>query len=255
MASFFESMFKSAAPTNNQQQNNQQQNNQNGGKPVDNGVIQNNKPTNNNQPSDVNNLQQQQKPEDPLELFAPMWDQKNTDQNSAPPSFTLDNEVVGKVAAAQQFTAGINDELMQQALGGDTKALMQIMNAVGQNAYRASLQHNSVLVDKFVNMRSEHEQKNLAPRLKQELTANALASNANFKHPVVRQQLNDTANRLQRQFPDASPQEIATMAADYIKQLAAAIAPPSQNQNANGSNNQQQEETDWSQYLAQDGAQ
>jgi hypothetical protein len=78
-----------------------------------------------------------------------------------------------------------------------------------------------------------------------ELTTQALSDAPNFDHPVIRQELIRVAEQFAKANPDASPQEIATSAKQYMTDIASALnpkAPPKKE--ADG-------ERDWMKYLSQ----
>lgn len=45
------------------------------------------------------------------------------------------------------FTKGINGEVLQKATSGDVNALLDIIKTVGQNSYRAAIEHNTALTE------------------------------------------------------------------------------------------------------------
>lgn len=181
---------------------------------------------------------------DPLAVYAKMFDKATANTEEAP-SFQLDPNVLSEVSSKLNFTQDISPELMQQATNGDANALIQIINAASQNAYKAALSHTSTLTDKFIGARTDYSMKNVGSKVKQELTNSALSNTPNYNHPVVKAQLNMVAESLSAQHPDATPQEIAQMAGRYIQDLASAISPQQtqQQQEANAG-------TDWSKYLS-----
>ena len=187
----------------------------------------------------------QNKPEDPLAAYGKLFEESK-EAPATPPSFVLDSELIGKTASGMNFMQGIPEEVVSAAQSGDAKALMQMMNAVGQKAYQAALSHTTQLTDRFVDARSKYDMdKTLAPRVKSELTAQALSSAPNYNNPVLREKLNEEARRIQQAYPDASPQEVAQMAQRYLTDLAAALNPNSQQQQKQ----QQDGEMDWAKYL------
>lgn len=228
-------MFKSAAPA-------QPANAQSGGTGAmgfgNSGAAPSGSPSNNgaSMPSNMQNgqpngggqnLDGQQKAPDPMDRFSKMWD---TPTNSeVAPTFSLDDKVVGEVAGAQDFMKGINPELMQKATSGDVSALMQMMQEVSRNAYKASLQHSGKLSESFVSAREKFNDKSFSSKVGKELTVSALSDTPNFQNPVVRKQLVMVAESLQRQHPDASPSEIADMSREYLTELSSAINPQASN--------------------------
>ncbi len=189
----------------------------------------------------------QNKPVDPLAAYGKLFEESKS-APEVPPSFKLDSELVGKTAASMNFLQGIPEEVMAAAQNGDSKAIMQMINISAQKAYQAALSHSSHLTDQFVTSRSKYDmEKNLAPRVKSELTQQALSAAPNYANPVVREKLNEEARRFQKAYPDASPQEIAQMAQQYIMDLANALNPTA----GKASKQEAEGEMDWTKYLSQ----
>lgn len=233
---------------NNQGNNNQQQGNQ---QQPNNGNAQGNMQGNNNTAvpnngmldgmAGGNNNTQSQQAENPLDSFKGMFDNKGTDGDKAP-SFSLPQDILDKVSSSQNFLAGVNEELIQKAMSGDAKSFLDVINAATQNSYKSSLSHMSALSDQFMNSRLEHEGKSFGSKVKQELTTSELSANVpGFNHPVVKAQLSEVAKSLAKQHPDATPQEIAAKAKDYIIQMANAINP----QTKSDADNEKASSTDW----------
>jgi hypothetical protein len=243
-------IFKSGS--NSSQQSNQQSNQQSPAKVAEGGVS--------NQPSGVttgmvdvagnnnNNTQQQQsqQPANPLDAFSNLFNNTDTNTEKAP-SFSLPEDTLSNVAKSQNFLQGIDEGTVQKAMSGDAKAFMDVIGAATQNAYKASLAHGSSLTDNFINSRLDYEGKSLSGKVKNELTNTELgASTQNFNHPVVKAQLTQVAQGLAKQHPDATPQQIAQMARDYVTTLANAINPNSTNKDSGGKT---AADTNWGDYF------
>lgn len=189
-------------------------------------------------------------PANPLDIYSKIWD--NPVEAGKAPVFNLDPAMMDKVVDAQDFMQGANPELMAKAQTGDTKAIMELIQYAGRQSYRAAMNHNSVLTGKFVEAREGYNEKNVNSRVRGELTNQSLADTPNFKNPVVRKQLTDTAERLQRQYPDAAPAEIAKMTKDYFQELVSAINPTADPKESNARNN---ENIDWDNFFDKADAQ
>ncbi len=205
-------------PTQNSNQNNDngnQNNNQgNGNQGQNNGGEQHNTPGGNN-----NNVNSSQEPANPMDAWAKMFDNQPDDGDKAP-NFTIDDEVLNNVSGQLDFAKDIPSETLQAAMNGDQQAFLTVMNTVGRGAYRSAMKHNSTLTDKFVGMREEHSFKKGIPGIvRDELTMGELGGNAGKMSPATRKQLAETAKRIQRLHPDASPQEIAQMSRKYISDM------------------------------------
>lgn len=186
-----------------------------------------------------------QHPVNPMDAYAKLWDTVDTDTSVAP-AFSIDPATLDKVSGSLNFTQNVAPELMQKATSGDMTALMQIMNQVGQQAYKASISHNSTLTDKFVEARSKYDFKNIGSTVKQEMTSTALQTSVpNATHPVVKQELRRIADAMQKQNPDASPQEIADSAKKYFNELYSAVNPGQTQQEQQAATGEQ----DWDEYF------
>jgi len=229
MSGFFDAVGltkSAAAPAAPQQQNNQQPG---GGQQGPNaqaqqpaqGMQPNGSPTPN---SNVNGTNQQT---DPMAAYATMFTNNTDKQGEVAPSFSIDPKVLDQVSGGMDFMQGADPAVMQKALGGDMQAFMDIMNHVGRSAYKSSLQHSSSLTDKFVGMREEFSGKRLPSMVREELTMGEIAGNSGSTSPVVRQQLVEIAKKYQAANPDASPQQVAAAAKQYVADLFGAINPES----------------------------
>lgn len=197
--------------------------------------------------SDANkDSQQAQNPVNPLDAYAKMYEDANKSSDLAAPVFKLDQKVIGEVSKSMDFTRGLDQTLLENALKGDTKSLLSVIQEVGRNAYSASLEHTTALTDTHLNQRSEFEKKRIEAGVRSQLTTSALADAPNYNHPVAKAELNRVASMYAASNPDATPQQIAQAAQKHLQDLAAALAPQK-------SQEQQQAdagETDWSKYLS-----
>jgi hypothetical protein len=184
--------------------------------------------------------------QNPLDVYKKMFENAAQGSEMEAPKFNLDPKVVGDVSRRMDFTRGINQETLQKATSGDVTALMDIIKTVGQNAYRASIEHNTALTDTFINQRSEYESKKIDSGVRKQLTSSALANTPNYQHPVVKAELNRIASQFAAANPDSSPQEVAEAAKKYIDDLQAALN-PSAGKTEGGADSGG--EMDWSKYL------
>ena len=180
----------------------------------------------------------------PLDAYAKMFD-NSLKAPEAPPSFNLDPATLDSVTGSMDFLKGINPEIVARAKGGDTEAIFEMMNASNRNAYRAAMEHGSKLTDKFVGMRDDFNGKGLSGRVREELTINAISGDGKATHPVVRQQLKEIATKLQRDNPDASPQQIADAAKKYVSDLNSAINPSASQESSKPAS----KEVDWDKWF------
>lgn len=183
--------------------------------------------------------------QNPLDIYSKMFDNAANNSDIQAPSFKLDPKVLGDVSSKMDFTRGINQEVLSKATNGDVSALMDIIKTVGQNAYRASLEHSTSLTDTFLTQRGEFEGKQVAKGVRNQLTSNELSNAPNYSHPVVKAELNRVAAQMSAANPDASPVEIAKAAQQYINDLSNALNPKASSNSPNDGNG----DFDWTKYL------
>lgn len=214
----------------------------------------------NKQVQDANKLENQK---NPLDIYSGLYDNANRKDAITAPSFKLDPAKIKEVAGTMDFTKNVDPDLLAKAQNGDTTALLQLINSVGRNSYAASVEHLTALTDHHLTSRSSFEDSRISDTVKKNLTANELSSTPNFSHPVLKTELNRIANQLS-QLPenaDATPQQIAKQAQEYLTNLANAMNPDK----ATGDKDQrfdpktgkpvaQKEDFDWSQYLGEESS-
>lgn len=188
--------------------------------------------------------------ENPLDAYQKMFDNASKNSGIHAPNFSLDPAVLSDVSSKMDFTQGINPELIQKASSGDASAMMQLIQETGRNAYRASLEHSTKLTETHLGQRSEYESRKLQEGVKQQLTSDALSSNANFNHPVVKSELNRIARNLANspEFADAAPKEIAAAAKKYFDDVYSAINPVDSKKDSKG--NTKPDEINYVDYLS-----
>lgn len=217
---------KPAATTNQPAANNNNQQTNQPGDPAPKSVAE----TNPNSPAKTD--------ENPLDLYAKLFQNAATASDIQAPSFSLDPKIIAEVSSKMNFTQGVSPELLQKASGGDASAMIELIQEVGKNSYRAALEHTTKLTDTHLGQRAEFESKKLVKGVKQQLTSDALGSsdNANLNHPVVRAELNRIAQTFAAspEYADASPQQIASAAKKYMQDLHEAMNPTTKAKSAKG---------------------
>jgi hypothetical protein len=186
--------------------------------------------------------------ENPLDVYTKLYDNANKTTPEAPPSFNLDPKVVADVAGKMDFTKGVDPALVQKATSGDAAAMMQLIQEVGRNSYRASLEHTTKLTETHLGQRSEYDNKRVESGIKSQLTADALSSAPNYNHPVIKSELNRIANQFASspEYADATPAQIANAAKQYLNDIHAAMNPAAKTE----AQTQAEEGMDWNKYLS-----
>jgi hypothetical protein len=168
---------------------------------------------------------QQEKPANPLDFYAGIFDTSKDGEKKTAPKFALPKDKLAEAAKNIDFMSGIDPALMEKAKTGDVGSIMTMMSEIARNSYINSLDHTSSLSDNFINQRLSFENEGFNGKVKSQLTNEALGSStANFNNPVVKAQMTEFAQRLAEKNPDASPAEIAAKTKDYFIQLAKAVS-------------------------------
>jgi hypothetical protein len=222
---------KPAAPQQQQQQQQQQQPSASG-----------NQLPNTQKPEQMPGTDQL--PPNPLDVYAKLWDNTSNTEANQPPRFQVDPKVIGDVSSNLDFTKDVPQELMQKAQTGDMQALMSMMNHVARGAYQSALQHNMGLTDKFIDARSSYDQQAISGRVKSEMVTSSFKDIPNSHHPVVKSELKRIAEAMQKQYPEAHPDEIVQHTKEYWKLLQdATTGKPQENAPTAGA------ETDWDKFF------
>lgn len=184
----------------------------------------------------------------PLATFKDLWEPIPTDPNA--PSDTapkpLSAEDVQKVVSKVDFTSMLGQETLASiAAGGEEaqKAFQQAMNTVAQQVMVQSTMVSNKLTEQAVAAAVAKQMKELPSLLREQSIANHSAeSNPIFKNPAVKPIIESTQKQLAQKFPNATPQEIATMTKNYIIAMGEAFGPPP-------ATNKSEDGTDWEAFL------
>ncbi len=179
----------------------------------------------------------------PLDAYKEMFDNANKGSEIQAPQFKLDSTVINDVSGKMDFTKGVDPEVLSKATNGDVSAMMQVIKTVGQNSYKAAIEHGTALTDTFITQRGEYEKSQISNGVRSQLTNNELSSAPNYSHPVVKAELNRVAAGFARANPDASPSEVAKAAQKYIQDLQMALNP------TDPTVSKGKDEMDWPRYL------
>lgn len=170
-----------------------------------------------------NNANNPTTPADPLAPFAKMYDVSETAETA--PQFNLDAAALSTASKGMDFMRGLDPAVLQRAQTGDSTAIMEMMAHGNRQAYELAMSHSATLSNKFTDAREAFNNKGFAGKVKGELTMNALTNSPNFSHPVVRKELIRVSREIQQQNPDASPQEVADQAKQYLTEISGALNP------------------------------
>lgn len=216
---------------NNQQQNNQQQNNQQQQNQSQNNNRQQQQQQNNQNQNDLNNPENRQTP---FDAYKNLWQNADTSAEN-PPDFKLDDKLVNTTADSIDFLKDLPKEMvegLQTAFGDNYGVVADVLNHIGRRAYATSLNHGSLLTDKYLKVKGTFDQKGFGRNVKEHMALTGIASHeAAQKHPILRETLQMIGSKLARLHPDATPDWIRDKAFEFFKEANGALfAQPNQQQ-------------------------
>lgn len=193
----------------------------------------------------------------PLDAFSKLWENPTNQQGNnsdykplfGTPDVAKLTEQVGKM----NFADRVNPELLQKAMSGDAQSMLQVLNGVGQSAFQQAFLANSQMTDKAFQANLPTIQKSMESQYTK-LRANETFAGANpaFSHPAVKPLFEFMQAQFQQQFPNATPQEIATHTQNYFTQVGGLF-----NQKSDGSGNnsatssgKREDGTDWANFFS-----
>lgn len=144
-----------------------------------------------------------------LDIFQQLRDTAASAKPAAAPEFTLDPAALNEAASKLNFTQGISAELMQKAMNGDAEAFMQVLNQSNQNTFKTAVNTIGQLSGEHTKQALSHQQTQMQKDFTSRMATSGIDLNA---HPVVKQQVIDSAKLLASQYPDADPTVIREQA-------------------------------------------
>jgi len=214
------------------------------------------KPVNDGMQSlDPNAGQQQQKkePSDPLAAFEKIFD--NTPDKDAPkaPSFKLTPEVLKQASESLDFSDVVPQDFRERFDKNDPSAMSDLVNGLARKLYSTTLDHSSILTDRFVGQRSEHDRRGLGSEVTKTLAKNNLKSIAS-KSPVAAKQIEQIHDAIIAKNPDATPEFVQEQTEEYFRQIALVMFPELAELNPAAQKKKQQSaeltgNTDWDKYF------
>lgn len=187
-------------------------------------------------------------PQDPLAAFAKMFD--NTPNGDAPkaPEFKLSPDAIKQAASGLDFADTVPKDLMERIKADDPTAIAELVNNLGRKLYSTSLEHNSLLTDRFVGARSEFDRKSYGSDVNKTLAKNSLKSIAE-QSPVAAAHLQRIADDLYSKNPDATPQWIEEQTKRFFVDMARMANPEAFGQPNDPSQRGKAQETDWDEFF------
>lgn len=183
----------------------------------------------------------------PLDALSVLRQNSGTPSTTAPSlSFTPEqlSEASSKLDFAKLIPQDSLAKLQEGFANGDLSALPEVLAGLAKNSWQLGLQHNTALVDTYVNNRLSFEQDNQARTVREGVLTSQLQSIQSL-HPEAKQFFVSTAKQLSNKYPEATPKQIEdevwTIMRSFSKEL-----------DVDGKNQQIQAkaaEMDWDKYL------
>lgn len=156
----------------------------------------------------------------PLENYKDLWqiDPK------APPApngkVTIPADPVKMMEAARRvdFTKAVSPAILEKLKSGDSAAVMEAINAVGQAAFAQSAQATAAIVESALNKQTEHFHTKILPEAlrRSEATSTLRADNPVFNSPAVAPLLALVESQMATKYPTASAAEVSQHARDFV---------------------------------------
>jgi hypothetical protein len=192
-------------------------------------------------------------PQNPMDAFVDIFKPKAVDPN-APRTPTLADPILGQLdptAFRQQvsqanFAANIPQEQMQKALGGDTAAFAEVINAAAREAFAAAAQLSHGLVEQGVRTGADRLNGTLDSRIRNFQLKSQNTNNEALNHPAVAPMLSAVKMQIASSNPNLSADQIQQQAEQYFTQMADVLVAPKQTAQAAQA---KKSEFDFSSYL------
>lgn len=184
----------------------------------------------------------------PLDAYKDLWQPAETDGTQQ--SFNLDSAKVMEAAQKANFAAGVNPELVQNALKGDVNAFLQVVNSVGQQAFAQATIASSKINEQQLQQFGTKQEAMIPGLVKRNLVSNTLQENPLYKHEATRPLLSALEAQIASKFPNATANQITEHAQQFIAEFAkvAASNQPQTAEQQQQQQRQQQNDFDWNSF-------
>lgn len=193
---------------------------------------------------------QEQKPENPLDKFADLWETSGDDKGNTeqPANNQLTAESMQKALDKVDLTQNaMTPEVMQAiAAGGEDamKALPGLLNAVAKQTMTQSVLVNQQIMAKEIAKAREEATANIPDLVRQQATANHLKdTNPALTNPAIKPFIDGAIDKLRQKHPNATPQELTDMTSDLMTAISETFQKPAP------IDPNQEVDTDWEKFL------
>lgn len=191
----------------------------------------------------------------PLDAWSKVWDTPTSDK--APPAdpwsqpiLPTDPAKLQEAASQMNMMGGISPELMQKVqAGGDSQALMDLINRVAQNTLAMSAQLSAASVERAGTVIRDRSEQTLPDKFRDYQLQNLPVDNPVLNHPGAQGMLKIARQQLKMQNPDWSATRINTEATKYLTSFAQAVTVQDAPQQQSEVDQHGQKMEDWSKFL------
>lgn len=170
-----------------------------------------------------------------LDQFADIWNTQAQQGTQGQPLFNVSQEKMMEAARKQNFGFQPSPEQAAKITAGGpeaVQAMMEMMNTMAQNVYAHSAFASTRLIEGALEKSQFARAADIDNKFKSLTVTNTLNSeNPIFSNPAAQPLLDSVKNQLLVKYPNATPNELATMAKTFLQDfITAANAPQAQQQ-------------------------
>lgn len=192
-----------------------------------------------------------------LDTFKTLWQTPTTaDGKPAPlpqdplrqPIFNLDPNKVVESTGKLDFLAGVPQDKIQSALGGDVSAFAEVLNSAVRQAVAGVTISNGQVLNQALLENNSRLTSTLPTQIKKVQLMEEDGSNPIFEHEAVQPLVNSLKQMAFARNPNASPADIKKEISGYLTGLATALTETSPTK-VQQRQQQARSEQDWSTFL------
>lgn len=166
-----------------------------------------------------------------LEFFNTLVKPEENKAPNAPLSVTKDiltPENLKKIAEGQNFSSAIPPAVLEKLQNGDQAATMEAVEHIARAAHSAALAQTGAIIDTVLAQQGTSLESRIRKDVEDSINLRDITKGVpNTDQPIVKAGIEMISSQLRAQFPQASSDQVRTMAQNYFTELSAAINPPS----------------------------
>jgi hypothetical protein len=155
----------------------------------------------------------------PLEGYKDLWEVSDKDGklDSPVPQMTIDSKKLSEATKDMDFLGFVDKSLIAKATSGDQAAMMDVINAVGQAGLSQATAIATAITRDAVTQLTANNKTYLDETLRRNRIGSELREeNLFFEDPAAKPLLTMLETRFAEKYPQASAQEVANHAKEYL---------------------------------------